>query len=380
MSLTAVLLLGLAPVLAAPSASAPPVVPEPLPVRESAPVWDGPQFVQADQAGRVFFFRGNTLEVYPLTREGGFGKPFPLETTGENVGLTHRAALSPHGDQWLLYTDHAVRLFSGGKEKPVPDLDWSPWTVGFLRDTPVVAVIPRPRGRERDLSTPVDLPWFLKLSGDRWSPVTALKQVSVAKMMKDGGMNGAIAENAVFLKSDRDGKLWAARQYAYHVQRFGPTGRVLIDLTVDGGKVQDEQQEPKGIEIKPHGANDNPTEATRNPRAEKATFFAFTAQPAILDLAEGLDGRFYFLVNLPSGGTALDRFDPGRAVLERVHLRLNMKGTFTIASGKDALYMAAYQGRDGRWRISWDTLDQAHWKPVGGAEIDGSPVSPAGSR
>jgi hypothetical protein len=339
-------------------------------------LWDGPQFVQADLAGRVFFFRAKTFEVYPLTREGGFGKPFPLETTGEDTGLAHRAALSPHGDQWLLYTDHAVRLFAGGREKPVPDLDWSPWTVGFLRDTPVVAVIPRPRGRARDLSEPVDVPWFLKLSGDRWSPLTEIKQVPVAKLMRNGGMNGAIAEHAVFLKSDRDGKLWAARQYAYHVQRFGPTGRVVTDLTVDGGEVQDERKEAKGIEIKLHGANDNPTEATRNPRAEKGTFFAFTAQPAIRDLTEGLDGRMYFLVNLPSGGTALDRFDPGRAVLERVHVRMSLKGTFTIAAGKDALYIAAFNGKDGRWRISWDTLDQTRWKPVNGAEIDGTPANP----
>lgn len=285
-----------------------------------------------------------------------------------------RAVMSPAGDQWLLVTPGYVGLFVNGEEKPVPPLEWTPWTVGFLRDTPVVAVIPRPRGRVRDLSSPMDVPWFLKLSGDRWSPFAHIKQVSVDKLMRTGGMNGAIAENSVFLKSDREGKLWAARQYAYRVQRLSSAGRILAELTVDGGKVQDKTPETQSIDIKLHGANDNPTEATKNPREEKGTFSRFTAQPSILDLTEGLDGRLYLLVRLPDGGVALDRFDSGLAALERVHLQIKAKGTFTMAAGRDALYIAAFQGKEGRWRILWNTLEQGKWEAVEGAELDGSPM------
>lgn len=39
------------------------VSPNPIPLAESAPGWEGPQFVQADRAGRVYFLRANTLEV-----------------------------------------------------------------------------------------------------------------------------------------------------------------------------------------------------------------------------------------------------------------------------------------------------------------------------
>jgi hypothetical protein len=40
-------------------------------------------------------------------------------------------------------------------------------------------------------------------------------------------------------------------------------------------------------------------------------------------------------------------------------------------AGRDAIYLAAWDGRKGRWRISWDTLQQAQWKDVENAEIDG---------
>jgi len=359
-------------------AAAGPVRPEPI--LNGGSTWDGPQFVQADRLGHIFFLRRDTLQVYPLNKTGGFGKPVQLETSSAaDAKGAIRAAMSPSGDQWLLVTPAYVGLFVNGQEKPLPALEWTPWTAGFLRDTPVVAVIPRPRGRVRDLSSAMDVPWFLKLSGDRWGPFTYLKHVSVDELMRTGGMNGVIAENSVFFKSDREGKLWAARQYAYRVERFSPTGRVLTDLTVDGGEVQDKPEENKGIEIKLHGAQDNPTEATRSPRTEKGKFFGFTAQPAILDLTEGLDGQLYLLVRPPAGGLALDRFDPGSSVLERVHLDLKTKGVFTIAAGKDALYIAAFQGREGRWRIPWSTLEQTKWEAVKGAEIDGAPMSSGGA-
>ena len=214
----------------------------------------------------------------------------------------------------------------------------------------------------------------LRRLGDRWSPVTTIKQVAVGKLMKGGGMNGAIAENAAYLTTDREGKLWVGRQYAYRVQRLSSTGRILSEITVDGGAVQ-EKKAGTGVEIKLHAADANPTEATRSPRQEKGTFHAFTAEQVVLDLAIGSDGRLYLLIRLPNGGAALDRFDPGRAVLERVTLRLPASGTFTMAAGRDALYIAAFDGKDGRWKLSWGALEQAQWKPVDSAEIAGSAVA-----
>jgi hypothetical protein len=43
--------------------------------------------------------------------------------------------------------------------------------------------------------------------------------------------------------------------------------------------------------------------------------------------------------------------------------------------GRGCLYGAAWNGRQGRWRISWDALDQAAWKDVANCEIDGVPMT-----
>lgn len=348
------------------------VEPERIPVEESTPIWNGPQFVQADRAGNVFFFQGDTLEVHPLGK-AGFGKPVRLQSLQGNTGLVHGAVLNSAGDQWLVYADFSVRLFIDEKEKPLPALKWNPWGVAFQRDAPVVAVIPRPLDRIRDLPKTMDVPWLLKLGSDRWDPLTRPKTQDVANLLKTGGMNEAIAEDAVFLKDDREGKLWVAHQYSYHVQRLSPSGRLLLDITVDGGRVE-KKQESKGIEIKLHGAGENPTEATRDARKETATYHPFTGVPVILSLTEGRDGRFYFLVRTKEGGSALDRYDPERVVLERLPLQLKVEGKFTMAAGRDAMYLAAWEGSEGRWRIPWETLEQAPWKVVKQAEIDGYKV------
>jgi hypothetical protein len=52
-------------------------------------------------------------------------------------------------------------------------------------------------------------------------------------------------------------------------------------------------------------------------------------------------------------------------------------GGFTIAAGRDALYLAAWRADKGRWRLSWDSLEEAKWEPVQGVEIDGIAVEQA---
>jgi hypothetical protein len=345
---------------------------ESIPPADGASDWTGCQIVQADRNGNVFVLRGDTLQVYPIRKPGVLGEPVKLTSTAESLGMVRDAALSPGGDQWLLLADQ-IRYFVRGKEKPLPPFEWSPWSIGFLRDTPVVALIPRPFGRARDLSRPIDVPWLVKLGSDRWDTLTALQGVDVNHLFRNGGMNPAIAENAVFLTSDRLGRLWAARQYAYLVQQFGPGGRRLLELDVDGGKVR-QKETGKGIEIKLSNPDRNPTEATRNPKTERKTFYPFTAEAALLDLVEGRDGRMYFLVKTQGGGTALDRFDPARTALERIDLSREMKGAVNMAAGRDGLYIAPWSGEQGRWRIRWENLDAAAWKAVENARLDGLPL------
>ncbi len=346
--------------------------PEPLPATETAPVWDGPQFVQADRAGNIFFFRGSTFEVYPLTKGGDLGKAVRFQTNA-SAGFVQQAVMSADGAQWLVYHDISVLRFVDGEEKPLPDLKWGPWGVAFLRDTPIVPVIPRPLGQSRHLPETMEVPWLVQLDRDRWSPLTKVTAMDVAGLLKSGGMNGAIAERAVVLEDDKEGKLWVAHRYAYHVERLTASGRRLLDITVDGGNIEKREETP-GIEISLTADGGNPTDATRKAGTEKAKFFPFKNPPVLLAMAEGRDGRFYFLVRTKEGGTVLDRYAPERVALERMPLQFKADGTFSMAAGRDAIYIAAWDGRQGRWRISWDSLEQAEWKPVEGAEIDGIPV------
>ena len=76
----------------------------------------------------------------------------------------------------------------------------------------------------------------------------------------------------------------------------------------------------------------------------------------------------------PEGGIALDRYDQATSLLERVHLQLSVPGVVTIAAGRNDLYLAAWQGDKGRWRLPWARLEEAIWEPVEGAEIDGIAV------
>jgi hypothetical protein len=346
------------------------IEPELLPKSDAAPTWSAQQFVQADRAGNVYFFRVDTFAVYRLTKEKTFSEPARLETAVDRPGTIYNAAMSLSGDLWLVQDAKSARLFSEGKEQPVPPLPYKPWSVAFLRDVPLVAVVPLfIRGGSIDIQKLGDAPWFLRLGRDQWDPVITLKGVSSPELLKKNLLNQAIAENAAFMTGDRQGKLWVARQYAYHVQKMTASGRVLLDITVDNGKVR-KPQDNKGIEIDFKGS----TDATRAPRQEKATYTAFTAPSIIEAITEGQDGRMYLFVHTADGSTALDRYDPARNVLERIPLSLKLKDQRpTLAAGRDGLYLAAWSGDGGRWRVSWDRLDQARWKKVEGSKIDGVP-------
>jgi hypothetical protein len=348
------------------------LIPTPIPAGAAAPVWEGPQFVEADRAGHVFFFRAETFEVYPVTKDGAFGKPVRLETAGDPPGFVHSAVLNRAGDQWLVYADLTVRRFVDGKEKPLPPLKWNPWAVGFVRDTPVVALIPRPLVRTPDSVTP---PWLMELDAGDWSTLVPLAGPPLTqKALLQGALNDAIGAHAVYLTDDRQGRLWLAHQYAYHVQRLGPNGHPLLDLTVDGGEVLKKKEAP-GIQMTMKG----PADAAHGPGNQTGTFHAFTAISVIVDLTEGRDGRLYLLTRTAEAGTTLDRYDPVRGVLERLPLQLHTEGVMTMAAGRDALYLAAWNCAEGRWRIPWEALDEAHWKPVPGVKIDGFAADEGGT-
>ena len=144
----------------------------------AAPIWSGPQKIQADSKGHVFLLRTDTLEVYPVGKGGRLGEPSKLEAASPINAPVLDAAMGPGGPgDWLLRLPMEVHWFVDGKEKPLPRLTWRPWGVGYLRSTPVVSVLPLhapangtvviQHGKEESAAAPR----VMALAGDRWSPL-----------------------------------------------------------------------------------------------------------------------------------------------------------------------------------------------------------------
>jgi hypothetical protein len=95
--------------------------------------------------------------------------------------------------------------------------------------------------------------------------------------------------------------------------------------------------------------------------------FEVTAEPLTEALAEGRDGRVYFLVlGQGDGGSevALERFEPASGSLDRAPVAMPDPGRGTMAAGRDGLYIAAYAAKKGIWRLPWEQLEQAAWTPL----------------
>jgi hypothetical protein len=337
--------------------------PLPLPAGGASRHWDGPQFVAADRLGRVSLLRARTLQVYPVEKTGALGEPERLQATLDVSGEVQNAALDASGSQWLIQTFGAVHLFADGKEKALPRLAWLPNSVGFRRDEPVVAVLPVVVGtRQGKLGdTP---PWLLRPSGEQWESLREMKGLTAgqtAEGLKNGKLNDYVAKWGAWLAGDRSGRLWVGRSYAYRVERFSPGGRQLLALTVAGGVREPVKSSPQEITVKAGGRD---ATAPGKDAEEKRSYFGFTAEPAILALTEAPDGRIYLLARNKDGACVLDRLDPTLNQLERVSLSIQLKGRATIAAGKDALYVVAYNGHEGRWRIPWLSMEQAVWKKL----------------
>lgn len=322
----------------------------------ASPAWAGPQKIQADAQGRVFLLRADTLEVFPVGKGGVLGEPTKLEATTPINAPVLDAAMGPGGPgDWLLRLPMEVRWFVEGKEKSLPPLSWRPWGVGYLRSTPVVSVVPLPapvngivvihHGEEGPARAPV----ILELSGDRWS------ELVTDPWPQQRDANTLTESCARLLLGGRDGKLWAAHNFGYVLERYSSAGRPLSNVQVDRGRI--EHVESKDVKI--------PSEVRQDDRGHFRPFLGVSKLSAI---AEGLDHRIYLLVQPGKGGNGidLDRYDPATDLLERVQLGVQMEGRLTMAAGREGLDLVGHAGDQGRWRVSWDVLDQAKWKPVTG--------------
>ncbi len=345
---------GLLLALPAAARTEPPTPLKPKPLSSTASTtWEEAQFVRADREGNVFFLRGSKLEVYPLTKSGQLGPPARLQATGAMPSFVLDAAMDPSGENWLLLADGHVRLFGADREKDLPALQDQPWGVGFLRGSPVLALVPRPvEGRKGNP------PWLVRAGTSEWEQLVDFSAAYSGDPLELSRRNDIIGNSAVFLAGDRQGRLWTARRYAYRLEKFSEGGKRLQEIKVGDGKFQREGDDHPVPVTLPVGDSKPESDSVTRPE-RKGTFRPFTGRPTVLDLTEARDRNLYFLVQTQSGALAIDRYNPSADLLERRELTLSVQGRMTIAAGKDALYLAAWNGDAGRWRIAWDELDKA---------------------
>lgn len=336
--------------------------------------WDGPQVVQADAKGNVFVLHGRNLEVFPVRPDGGFGEPEKLfdEPVAGGANVT-RAAMSEPGD-WVVRQGYELRRFRHGKELPLPGSRWPVTAVAMHDGNPVAAVVPSPMGRPAPGEARSALPVLVELGRDRWSPLVEADGAEAERPRTE-----LMQRHSAHLIADSRNRLWVAQQYRYLVQSFSPAGRRLLEISVDGDRIlhRDEQS----------GATARAAlEKSRSRLAdgERASVHFNTAVAVIQGLAEGRDGRYYWLVHgwlvhgEGEGGLALslDRYDPVAGTLDRTALPLELRGVVSMAGGRDGLYVAAFNGKNGRYRIRWEDLEAASWAPVEGAQINGIDLPP----
>ena len=342
------------------------IVPQPLPGTGSSLTWEAPQFLQADAKGRVFVLRGDTLDVFPVTRRGELGEPARLQGAKGAEAVPLRAVMGSAGDDWLIFYGPGRPLlwFRGGKPERMADPIWQIESIGLQRDSPVAAVLPYRLGPESAKSLTGPAPSLLAYGAERWSSLLA-GGPAPDKAGGPGRMD-TLTEHSAWILGDFSGKLWLAHTYRYSILRLSAAGKPLFEITV--GAVEPSQlsgpESKKATEQLKAEAGKLGVSESRGGRLS-----AMTAQQAIRALADGRDGRLY-LLTYPESGPFLDRYDPARDALERVALQLDRPESITsLASGHDGLYLAGFRGTDGRYLIPWEVLDAAPWRAVAGAKI-----------
>lgn len=340
---------------------------EPLRATDASPVWSAPQFVQADKEGRVFVLRADTLDLFQIGAGDKLLSRGALESMGSadsgRPAVIRQAVMSSAGDVWLLLDSaHQVRLFRSGKEKPLPANDWIVTALAVVQGTPVLAVAPGQVANGRDPGESKDPkqfsakpPFLLQMGDSRWETLVPGESFELGDTRASIGRE-IQAGSEVWAVPGPGGSLWIAYRNAYRLLRYSALGKLKDQIVVGDGKVKWAERSAEDWARLEAVAKEDQFPFKRSgvaPVQEAAVVRAMTM---------GRDGRVYLLVETEKG-LAIDRFDPepSRQALERVALDGLGSGRYTMAAGRDALYIAAFLGNGGRWRLPWESLESAQW-------------------
>jgi hypothetical protein len=382
------ILLFLAPWLLTASlqAETPPLTPVKLSGQGAEITWEGRQFLQADQKGRVFLLDAAHLRVYPLIGES-LGKPTELAGEGAKAGGTAKrivvtdAALSPDGRDWLLQLfPHALRYFRGSEERSLPETQWAVSAVALPAGRPVLAVGLGSHGPAGATAQDKDPPLLLGLSDTKWNAL--VREPYDGSVLPEGGKGPMTSDFVRGLKAGRDfilargakGRIWLASRNLYRLRVYSPSGRLLDELTMGPQRIELRKRSTEEVETARQVAKT--AESERDQKWVEYIASSPSPKAAIEAVAVDSASDTVFLVTAPVGveGPSLDRFDRGTGRLERIGLRLPAlsKGHLQAAAGKDGLYFADSSGNGGRWLLSWEALEHAKWKTM----LPTSPAAP----
>lgn len=355
--------------------------PEPLAGTGSSFIWEGQQYLQADQKGRVYLLRAPELEVYPIQRNGELGKPVKLKTASRNDTPLVQAALSPDGRDWLLLSfgvSKKLRYFPGGEEKMVSGVEaWNVASAGLPGGTIVAGVKAGQKASAVAVPVPDTPPLLLRWTGTKWETLVSepLDFAAVSADPDNPVFNQQLikaleASRESLLANGRKGSLWMASRHTYRLRHFSAGGRLLTDLRLGKQKVEIVDRTPEELRSAKAAAKEaKPGQR----RLAESILSAPAARKAIDTFTVAPDGVVYLVTSsMTEGkGAALDRFDPARGALERAEIQLPAsEGRLQIAAGQDGLYFAGGTGAAGRWRLSWEALADAEWEEVAEAKIE----------
>jgi len=358
---------------AAVPASSPPAL-TPVAVTLDAPRTKGPQYLAADQKGRLYLLRGHRPHFYRLDRNGkatvwGEDATAQAETLFRPPLLS--AALAADGHAWLLLTPDDVLLASNSELERLPDTGWLPIRAAFVGGDPVLSVLPQVRSKATaQRLDPEHPPFLVGLSGTKWLPL--LGDPGAEPDALQHGVDRHRVARAVDIVPASPRGSWMAHEYSYRLSRLSTTGdrEYVVTLAVES--------EPKHIDDEATliDLDDELHEQAELAGMGQALIHVFTARTAIAGITEGTDGRLYVLV--PPGyfdpNAVLDRWDGARLRLERIRLRLDYSGLASLAASKDGLWIAARGSGQQVWFLGWEELAAASWERVDGVERDGLPI------
>lgn len=263
------------------------------------------------------------------------------------------------GGRWYALIGSEIRAFDGEKEVSVPPVPLAVRGLGTLGENLVASVLPGLTTQQRGPDDPLFRQDVLVIEHSlrRWQVMASEPCDSCSRQQP--WHPEVLVERSLVLQARSAGGLWVAREYAYDVARWSSGGREVDRFVVEAGR----RYELSEAELDVH------REAMRRLWGEEkgnSKSLVVSTRPAVVAMAEGADGLLYLLVrNRKRGeGFLLDRYDDSVQRLERKSIRLPASATYSLAAGRDGLYLAASDARLGVFRLGWERLAAEGWSRV----------------